>query len=105
MTTQTTIQSNTGNNNQNANGNNEGNDMKRSMFLAPKFSGKAITAMVFGYLAMVTIILIMTANPFQSAASLDFGPQAAEASVQTVVVEIPAVHVPAAPYIIIETAN
>ena len=53
MTTQTTIQSNTGNNNQNANGNNEGNDMKRSMFLAPKFSGKAITAMVFGYLAMI----------------------------------------------------
>ena len=79
--------------------------MKRSMFLAPKFSGKAITTMVFGYLAMVTVILIMTANPFQSTASLDFGPQTAEASVQTVVVEIPAVQVPAAPYLIIGEAN
>ncbi len=62
MTTQTNIQGNTGNNNQNE----KGNEMKRSMFLAPQFSGKAITAMVFGYLAMVTMILIMTANPFQS---------------------------------------
>ena len=47
----------------------------------------------------------MTANPFQSTASLDFGPQAAAASVQTVVVEIPTVQVPAAPYIIIGQAN
>ncbi|MCH2512472.1 MAG: hypothetical protein DSY79_01065 [Chloroflexi bacterium] len=101
MTTQTNIQGNTGNNNQNE----KGNEMKRSMFLAPQFSGKAITAMVFGYLAMVTMILIMTANPFQSTASLDFGPQAAAASVQTVVVEIPTVQVPAAPYIIIGQAN
>ncbi|MCH8893344.1 MAG: hypothetical protein J4N86_07960 [Chloroflexi bacterium] len=95
MTTQTNIQGN----------NSNGNEMKRSMFLAPRFSGKAITMMVFGYLAMVTMILIMTANPFQSTASLDFGPQSAEASVQTVVVEIPSVQVPAAPYIIIEPAN
>ena len=95
MTTQTNIQGN----------NSNGNEMKRSMFLAPLFSGKAITMMVFGYLAMVTMILIMTANPFQSTASLDFGPQSAEASVQTVVVEIPSVQVPAAPYIIIEPAN
>ena len=101
MTTTTNIQGNTGNNNQNS----KGNTMKRSMFLAPKLSGKAITAMVFGYLAMVTVILIMTANPFQSTASLDFGPQSAKASVKTVVVEIPAVQIPAAPYIIIETAN
>ena len=101
MTTQTNIQGNTGNNDQNE----KGNDMKRSMFLAPKFSGKAITAMVFGYLAMVTVIMIMTANPFQSTASLDFGPRSAEASMQTVVVEIPVVQVPAAPYIIIEPAN
>jgi len=91
MTTQTNIQGDTGSNNQNSTQNNRGNEMKRSMFLAPKFSGKAITTMVFGYLAMVTVILIMTANPFQSTASLDFGPQTAEASVQTVVVEIPAV--------------
>ena len=101
MTTRTNIQGNTGNNNQNE----KGNDMKRSMFLAPNFSGKAITMMVFGYLAMVTVILIMTANPFQSTASLDFGLQTAEASVQTVVVEIPTVRIPAAPYIIIESAN
>ena len=101
MTTQTNIQGNTGNNDQNE----KGNDMKRSMFLAPKFSSKAITAMVFGYLAMVTVIMIMTANPFQSTASLDFGPQSAEASAQTVVVEIPTLQVPAAPYIIIEPAN
>ena len=101
MTTQTNIQGNTGNNNQNE----KGNDMKRTMFLAPNFSGKAITMMVFGYLAMVTVILIMTANPFQSTASLDFGPQTAEASVQAVVVEIPTVRIPAAPYIIIESAN
>ena len=101
MTTQTNIQSNTGNNNQNE----KGNEMKSSMFLAPKFSGKAITTMVFGYLAMVTVILIMTANPFQSTASLDFGPQNAEASVQTVVVEIPTVQIPAAPYIIIGSAH
>ena len=52
-----------------------------------------------------TIILIMTANPFQSTASLDFGPPAAAASVQTVVVEIPTAQVPAAPYIIIGPAN
>lgn len=103
MTTTTNIQGNTGNNNSNQNS--KGNEMKRSMFLAPKLSGKAITAMVFGYLAMVTVILIMTANPFQSTASLDFGPQSAKASVKTVVVEIPAVQIPAAPYIIIETAN
>jgi hypothetical protein len=101
MTTQTNIQGNAGNDNNSS----EGNNMKRSMFVAPKFSGKAITAMVFGYLAMVTMILIMTANPFQSSASLDFGPQAAGASVQTVVVEIPSVQIPAAPYIIIEPAN
>ena len=101
MATQTNIQGNTGINSQN----NEGNDMKRSMFLAPNFSGKTITAMVFGYLAMVTVILIMTANPFQATASLDFGPQTAEASVQTVVVEIPTVQIPAAPYIIIGSAN
>ncbi|MCH8802023.1 MAG: hypothetical protein IH963_14065 [Chloroflexi bacterium] len=98
MTTQTNIQ-------MNRNQNSKGNDMKRSMFLAPHLSGKAITAMVFGYLAMVTMILIMTANPFQSAASLDLGPQSASASVQTVVVEIPSVQVPAAPYIIIEPAS
>lgn len=103
MTTQTNIQGSTGNTNKNQN--EKGNEMKRSMFLAPQFSGKAITAMVFGYLAMVTVILIMTANPFQSTASLDFGPQSAEASVKTVVVEIPAVQVPAAPYIIIGPAN
>ena len=101
MTTRTNIQGNTGNNNQNE----KGNDMKRTMFLAPNFSGKAITMMVFGYLAMVTVILIMTANPFQSTASLDFGPQTAEASVQAVVVEIPTVQIPAAPYIIIGSAN
>ena len=101
MTTQMNIQGNTGNHNQNE----TGNEMKRSMFLAPKFSGKAITAMVFGYLAMVTVIMIMTANPFQPTASLDIGPQTAEASVQTVVVEIPAVQIPAAPYLIIEPAN
>ena len=52
MTTQSNIQSNTGNGNQNNNQNEKGNDMKCSMFLAPQFSGKAITAMVFGYLAM-----------------------------------------------------
>ena len=101
MTTQTNIQCNTNESNRNS----KGNDMKRSMFLAPNFSGKAITMMVFGYLAMVTVILIMTANPFQSTASLDFGPQTAEASVQAVVVEIPTVQIPAAPYIIIESAN
>ena len=101
MTTRTNIQGNTANTNQIE----KGNHMKRSMFLAPRFSGKAITAMGFGYLAMVTMILIMTANPFQSTASLHFGPQAAVASVQTVVVEIPSVQVPAAPYIIIGPAN
>ena len=101
MTTRTNIQGNTGNNNQNS----KGNDMKRSMFAAPQLSGKTITAMIFGYLAIVTMILIMTANPFQSSASLDYGPQAAAASAQTVVVEIPSVQVPAAPYIIIEPAS
>ena len=101
MTTQTNIQGNTSTGNENS----KGNNMKRSMFLAPQFSGKAITAMVFGYLAMVTVIFIMTANPFQSTASLDFGPQSAAASVQTVVVEMPTVQVPAAPYIIIGPAN
>jgi|GEM_PF-2804455 hypothetical protein len=70
MTTQTNIQGNTGNNNQNE----KGNEMKRSMFLALQFSGKAITAMVFGYLAMVTMILIMTANPFQSTGFLGLRP-------------------------------
>ena len=102
MTTQMNIQGNAGNNN---NQTEKGNSMKRSMFLAPQLSRKAITAMVFGYLAMVTVILIMTANPFQSTASLDFGPQSAAASVQTVVVDIPLVQVPAAPYIIIEPAK
>ena len=68
MTTQSNIQSNTGNGNQNNNQNEKGNDMKCSMSLAPQFSGKAITAMVFGYLAMVTMILIMPANSFQSTA-------------------------------------
>ena len=101
MTTQTNIQGNTGNNNQNE----KGNDMKRTMFLAPNFSGNAITMMVFGYLAMVTVILVMTANPFQSAASLDLRPQTVSASVQTVVLEIPSVQIPAAPYIIVEPAN
>ena len=98
MTTQTNIQ-------MNRNQNSKGNYMKRSMFLAPHFSGKAITMMVFGYLAMVMVILIMTANPFQSAASLDLRPQTVSASVQTVVLEIPSVQVPAAPYIIIEPAS
>ena len=98
MTTQTHIQ-------MNRNQNSKGNDMKRSLFLAPLFSGKAITMMVFGYLAMVTVILVMTANPFQSAASLDLGPQTVSASVQTVVVEIPSVQIPAAPFIIIEPAS
>jgi len=101
MTTQTNIQGSTGNNNQNK----RGNEMNRLMFLAPKFSGKAITTMVFGYLYMVTVILIMAANSFQSTASLDFGPQTDEASVQTVVVEIPTIQAPAAPYLIIEAAN
>ena len=99
MTTRTNIQGN------NSNRNSKGNDMKRSMFLAPNFSGKAITRMVFGYLAMGTVSLIMTANPFQSTAPLDFGPQTAEASVQAVVVEIPMVQIPAARYIIIESAD
>lgn len=79
--------------------------MKRSMFLAPQLTGKTITKMIFGYLAMVTFVLVMTANPFQSTASLDFRPQTVEASMNTVVVEIPEVQVPAAPYIIIGSAN
>ncbi len=101
MTTTTNIQMNTGTETQNQ----RGSFMKRSMFLAPQFSRKTITMFVFAYLAMVSVILVMSANPFQSTASLDFGAQSASASSQTIVVEIPAVQVPAAPYIIVGSAN
>ena len=73
--------------------------------LAPQFSTTTITMFVFGYLAMVTVILIMTANPSQSTAPLDFGPQSVAASTHTVAVEIPVVQIPAAPYLIVEPAN
>ena len=81
--------------------------MKRSMFLAPQFSKKTIAMLVFAYLAMVTVIWIMTAMPFSSATSLDFGvgPKTVYASTQTVVVEIPEVRIPAPPHIIVEPAN
>ncbi len=101
MTTTTNIQmnANTGMKNE------RGNDMKRSMFLAPQFSKQTIMMIVFGYLAMVTVVLIMTANPFQSTASLDFGPESVAASAHIVAVEIPVVQIPAAPYLIVEPAN
>ena len=105
MTTATNIQRNHRINANQGTKNSKGNDMKRSMFLAPQLSTKTIAMLVFGYLAMVTVILIMTANPFQSMASLDLGPQTVSASTPTVVVEIPEIRMPALPYIIIEPAN
>ncbi|MBC8279618.1 MAG: hypothetical protein H8E48_02430 [Chloroflexi bacterium] len=97
MTTTTNIQMNT-------NTSKEGN-MNRSMFIAPRFSNQTIKMFVFGYLTMVLIILFSTGNPFQTTAALDLSPHTVSASTQTVVVEIPEVQIPAAPYIIIGSAN
>ena len=73
----------------------------------PQCCGKTITMIMFAYLAIVTVIFIITARPFESAKDLEFGmlPQTVFASVQTVVLETPSVQDPAAPYIIIEPAN
>ena len=103
MTTSKNIQSDVNNGNQNQ----KGNDMKRSKFLAPQFSTKTIKLFVFAYLAMVTAILIMSANPFESATSLDIGLAAktVSASTQTIVVEIPEIRMPAPPYIILGPVN
>lgn len=85
--------------------NGKGDNMNRSMFLAPQLSAKTITMLVFAYLAVVTIVLIMSSNPFESATSLDIGlfPKTVSASTQAVMVEIPEVRVPKAPYIIVES--
>lgn len=103
MAETTNIQMNTNAGTQNG----KGDNMKLSMFLAPQFSTKTITMLVFAYLAMVTVILIMTAMPFDSATSLDLGigPKTVSASTQTVVVEIPEIRMPAPPHIIVEPAN
>ena len=81
------------------------NNMKRSIFLAPQFSQGTIMKLVVAYLAMVTVILFISANPFQSTAFLNLGPQAVSASTQTVVVEIPEIRMPAPPHIILTPAN
>ena len=102
MTTTTNIQMN----NKSGTENGRGGNMKHSIFLAPQVSAKTLTMLVFAYLAMVTVILLMTAKPFESAAALDFGvgPKTVSASTH-VVVEITAVRIPAPPYIIVEPAN
>ena len=76
------------------------NNTDRTKFLAPRFSKKTITIFVFGYLLLVTVILFLTARPFQSGSALDFevAPQPVSYS-PYVAVKIPGVQVPTAPYI------
>lgn len=81
------------------------NNMKRSIFLAPQLSQGTILKLVAAYLVMVTVILFVSANPFQSTASLNFNPQTVSASTHNVMVEIPEVVIPAAPYIIVGPGN
>ncbi len=88
--------------------------LNRSIFLAPRFSGKTMVFFTFSYLAMITIFLIMAANPFGSAKSPDFGigpesisgsNQVATGPASTIPVQVPEVPVPAAPYIIVDPSE
>tara|TARA_B100001964_G_scaffold229227_1_gene281268 strand:- start:303 stop:620 length:318 start_codon:yes stop_codon:yes gene_type:complete len=81
------------------------NNMKSSKFLAPQLSNQTITKLIFGYLTIVIAVLIITVSPFQSATSLNLGAQPVSASMPTVVVEVPSVQIPAAPYIIVGRAD
>ena len=89
-------------------------DLIRSIPLAPRFSGKTVMLFTFVHLTMITIILIMAANPFGPETSLDFrvGPKTISASDQvatgafsTIPVQIPQVPIPAVPYIIFDSAD
>ena len=86
----------------------------RSIFLAPRFSGKTVMLFTFAYLTMITIFLIMAANPFGPETSLDFGVgpktilvsnQVATGAFSAVLPQIPEVPIPAVPYIIFDPAN
>lgn len=98
MTTTTNIQMNSAMNDNRGTRKGKGKSMKLSVLVAPQFSKRTMTVFVFAYLAMVTMILIMAARPFDSAEALDFGvgPQTVSASTLMVVVEIPEVRVPSA---------
>lgn len=89
-------------------------DLIRSIFLAPRISGKTVMLFTFAYLTMITIVLIMAASPFGPETSLDFrvGPKTISASDQvatgafsTISVQIPEVPISAVRYIIIDPAN
>ena len=86
----------------------------RSIFLAPRFSGKTVILFTFAYLTMITIFLIMAANPFGPETSLDFGVgpkttspsnQVATGALSTILVQILEVPIPAVPYIIFDPAD
>ena len=75
--------------------------MKLSMLLAPKMNLKYIFLALFVYLACTAVLLNGPATLFKSTSALEslVAPQSAFASTQ-VVLQIPEVQIPAAPYII-----
>ena len=83
--------------------------MNINKVLTPRMSNKTILLMMFAYLAMVTVLLVMAAKPFESASALDLGVNTNTVStaevLPTIDFQTPAIHVPAAPYIIVEPAN
>ncbi len=80
--------------------------MRISMLLAPRIETKHIVLAVLAYLFMVLIVTIMTANPFQSTGSLDFGVgvQGVSASSYATEETVPMISGPSAPYLITESA-
>lgn len=88
----------------------KGGAMKMNNLLAPRMSNKAILLTFFAYMAMVIILVTMAAKPFGASGVFDFrvSPNAVAAAElpEVEVVPVmgfmePTVHVPAAPYLII----
>ena len=80
--------------------------MKLSNLLAPRMDLKYIFLALFVYLACTAVLVIGPANFHQSAKALEsvVAPQSVSASTH-VVFEIPAVQIPATPYLIVEPAD
>lgn len=85
--------------------------MNINKLLAPRMSNKTIILMLFAYLAMTVILVVMAAKPFEGRAALNFGGGAntvlAAAPADSGMIPAfdfmtPTVHVPAAPYIIVD---
>ena len=80
--------------------------MNLSKLIGPRMDLEYIFLALFVYLAIIAVLVIGPAESLPSAHSFDLGVSPRSASASThVVIEIPEVRIPTAPYIIVELAN